>query len=49
MNEFVNAVGEWFANEWGTSLPDDMTPQLCEYVIGPGPVSDSLFDEGDGD
>jgi hypothetical protein len=50
MNEFVSAVGEWFIAGWPVPPQDgDGPPELCEYVIGPKPVSDDLYDEGAGD
>ncbi len=49
MNEFVSAVGDWFVAGW--TGPDDRDPLLDthEFVIGPEPISEDLFDEGAGD
>ena len=50
MNEFVSAVGEWFIAGWPVPPQDaDRPPELFEYVIGPGPLPDNMYDEGAGD
>ena len=44
MNEFAVA-----GREWDGLFTDDEPRDLYEYIVGPQPLSDSWFDEGDGD
>jgi hypothetical protein len=53
MNESILTFGEaWLDSDevdW-SSAPQNPSPSgLYEYVISPDPISESLFDEGEGD
>ena len=48
MNEMVEPATEWLGGGWLSPAIDGDDPQdrLNEYIIGPDPVSDHLYDEG---
>lgn len=48
MNELATIATDWYVEDWSYS-DEDPRDRLYEYIVSPEPLSDSCFDEGEGD
>jgi hypothetical protein len=48
MNEIVLTPPDRMVGDWGMAPADDPDPreQLCEFIIGPEPISEDRYEEG---
>lgn len=47
MKETVDLAADWFFGGWdGPPADDDPRDRLNEYIIGPAPLPDQMYDEG---